>query len=250
MEGVAFWILASLAAFCLGMSKGGVPVVSAMSVPLLALVISPVVAAGMLLPVYIAADVFGVYAYRKHCHLRIFQIFAIAMPVGVLIGYLTSSSVPDAVVTLVIGVTCFCFALYNLLRPTLLQEPRDPPVGSGLFWGTITGFTSFVSHAGAPPYQVYVLPLGLDKMTFAGTMTVAFAYINLVKLIPYYALGQITLANLQIAVWLVVPAVFGVFIGVKLVRHVPQKLFFQIVAWALFLISLRLIWSGTTGVLA
>ena len=250
MEGMAFWILASLAAFCLGMSKGGVPIVSAMSVPLLALVISPVVAAGMLLPVYIAADVFGVYAYRQYVHWRILKIFAVAMPVGVLIGYLTSASVPDAVVTLVIGLTCFCFALYNLLHSIIPDEPRHPPFWSGLFWGTITGFTSFVSHAGGPPYQIYVLPLGLDKLTFAGTMTVAFAYINLVKLIPYYALGQLTMANLQIAIWLFVPAVTGVFIGVKLVRYVPQKLFYKIIAWALFLLSLRLIWSGATGLLA
>ncbi len=249
MDGTAFWILASLSAFCLGLSKGGVPVASAMSVPLLALVISPVVAAGLLLPVYIVADVFGFYAYRKNFHPKILKIMMVAMPFGVLIGYLTSSTLPDAAVTLVIGLICFCFAVFTLMGPDAPQEPRDPPLKPGLFWGTITGFTSFVSHAGAPPFQVYALPLGLDKLTFAGTMTVAFAYINLIKLVPYYALGQLSVSNLKIAAGLVAPALLGVYIGVLLVRAVPQKLFFRIVVWALLVLSLRLIWSGATDLL-
>ena len=51
----------------------------------------------------------------------------------------------------------------------------------GLFWGVITGFTSFVSHSGGPPYQVYALPLKMTKTVFAGTSTIAFAIINAVK---------------------------------------------------------------------
>ncbi len=83
----------------------------------------------------------------------------------------------------------------------------------GLFWGTITGFTSFVSHSGGPPYQVYTLPLGMPKAMFAGTSTIAFAYVNAIKLIPYWALGQINLGSLGIAVWLAVPASLAVFGG-------------------------------------
>jgi len=54
----------------------------------------------------------------------------------------------------------------------------------GLFWGTLSGFTSFISHAGAPPYQVYVLPQQLPKTVFAGTATLVFAAINLAKVLP------------------------------------------------------------------
>ena len=67
----------------------------------------------------------------------------------------------------------------------------------GVFWGTIAGFTSFVSHTGGPPYQAYVLPQKLPKMMFAGTSTIVFAVINLVKLVPYWALGQFNPANLE-----------------------------------------------------
>jgi uncharacterized protein len=120
-------------------------------------------------------------------------------------------------------------------------------VAPGLFWGAVTGFTSFVSHAGAPPYQVYTLPLGMQKAVFAGTSTIAFAVINAVKLVPYYALGQLNLGNLKVAAVLAVPAAIAVFAGVRLVKWLPEKLFFQLVTWALLLISLKLIWDGVRG---
>lgn len=250
MEGSTFWAVAVFAAFCVGLAKGGLPVISAMGVPLLSLVISPVAAAGLLLPVYIVADAFGLYAYRKTYNAKVLKIFMVAMPVGVLVGYLTSATVPEPAVTLLIGVIGFWFAVSQILRRSVLRDPQEPKLKPGLFWGTITGFTSFVSHSGAAPYQVYTLPLGMDRITFAGTVTIAFAYINLIKLIPYYALGQLSVSNLQIAAYLAVPAVLGVFAGVRLVRIMPEKLFFQIVVWALLALSLRLIWAGATGLLA
>ena len=101
-----------------------------------------------------------------------------------------------------------------------------------------------MSHAGAPPYQVYVLPLGLEKTVFAGTTTILFAYVNAIKLVPYWALGQLSLENLKVAAVLTVPAVLAVFAGMRLVRLLPAALFFRLVAWALLIVSLRLIWDA------
>jgi len=192
MDGITFWLTATFAAFCVGLSKGGVPVISAMAVPMMSLVMSPILAAGLLLPVYIAADMGGLYAYRHKFNARVFKIMAAAMPVGVFIGWLTSSYVSEAAVTIIIGLIGGSFAVNMILRKPITGDPVAARVKPGLFWGTITGFTSFVSHSGATPYQIYTLPLRMDKITFAGTVTVTFAYINIVKLIPYYALGQLS----------------------------------------------------------
>jgi hypothetical protein len=35
---------------------------------------------------------------------------------------------------------------------------RQGGVAAGLFWGAVGGFISFVSYAGAPPVQVYLMP--------------------------------------------------------------------------------------------
>ena len=171
----------------------------------------------------------------------------VVMPLGVLIGYLTVDLVSEAMVTLILGVIGSIFALSLMLRRASDSPPQPARWARGFFWGTITGFTSFVSHSGSVPYQVYVLPLKLDKITFAGTVTVAFAYINIVKLIPYFLLGQLSLANMQTALILVGPAIASVFAGVWLVRIIPEKLFFRIIVWALLLLSMQLIWQSLRG---
>ena len=125
--------------------------------------------------------------------------------------------------------------------------PRRAEVAPGLFWGGVTGFTSFVSHSGGPPYQVYTMPLGMQKAVFAGTSTIAFAYINAIKLIPYYMLGQINLHSLEKVLVLMPVAAVSVFAGVRLVKWLPEKLFFQLVTWALLLVSIKLIWDGAKG---
>lgn len=244
MDGTVFWIAATLAAVCVGLSKGGVPGISAVAVPILALVISPVTAAALLLPVFIGSDVFGVYLYRKHFDRRVLTIMCLAMPVGVLIGWATVDLIDEAMVTILLGLIGAVFAVAMLLKSDPLGPPREAKLLPGMFWGTITGITSFVSHSGATPYQVYTLPLKMPKLVFAGTVTIAFAYINLVKLIPYWALGQLNFDNLRIAFLLMIPAVAGVFGGALLVRWIPSKRFFQIIIWALLLISLKLIWDG------
>jgi hypothetical protein len=215
-----------------------------LAVPVLSLMISPVAAAGLLLPIYVVSDAFGLWAYRRDWNARVVAIVTGGMTVGVGLGWATASLVPEWAVTLLVGVIGLVFAVVTLLRRTTQAVPRVARVGPGLFWGTITGFTSFVSHAGAPPYQVYVQPLGLTKTAFAGTSTIAFAYVNAIKLVPYWFLGQLSPANLSVAVWLAVPAALAVFAGVRLVRVLPERLFFRLVTWALLAISLKLVWQG------
>jgi hypothetical protein len=247
MDGIGFWAAAAIAAALVGMSKGGVPVVGMLGVPVLALVINPVTAAGLLLPVYVVSDVFGLWAYRHAFDRRVLAIVLPGAVAGIAIGWATASVVPEAAVTLLVGLIGLAFAANILLRKPVVAEPKRAEVAPGLFWGALAGFTSFVSHAGAPPYQVYTLPLGLSKAVFAGTTTIAFAVINAVKLIPYHALGQLNPGNLKVAAVLAVPAVVAVFAGVRLVQLMPERLFFRLVVWALALISVKLIWDGTRG---
>ena len=115
------------------------------------------------------------------------------------------------------------------------------------FWGAIAGFTSFVSHSGAPPYQMYVLPQRLEKMVYAGTSTIVFAIINLLKLPPYWFLGQVNLGSLETALLLSPLAIIGAFAGYRLTLILPEKIFFRIVEVALFLVSLKLVYDGVAG---
>lgn len=246
MDGVWFWVCAVAAAMLVGMGKGGMPVVGMLGVPVLSLAISPVTAAGLLLPVYVLSDMFGLYAYRHAFDRRVLAILMVGVTVGVGLGWATASITPEWLVTTLVGVIGAVFAVRMLARRGAAAQ-REARVAPGIFWGTLTGFTSFVSHSGAPPFQVYVLPLGLQKMVYAGTNTILFAYLNGIKLVPYWALGQFSPGNLKVAAALMPAAAVAVFAGVWLVKIVPEKLFFRVITWALLGVSIKLIWDGLAG---
>ena len=242
MEGTAFWAAAVIASVSVGLSKGGLPVVAMMSVPILSLVMPPLQAAGLMLPVYMVSDWFGVWAYRREFDLRVLKIMFPATAIGVALGWATASLVSEHMVGGVIGALGAGFAASRLLGWGAAAGAQEPRLGPGLFWGTAAGFTSFVSHAGGPPYQIYTLPLRLPKAVFAGTSTILFTWVNLVKLPAYLSIGILSFDSLHIAVWLFVPASLAVFAGVRLVRILPEKQFYLLVLWALLLLSLRMLW--------
>jgi uncharacterized membrane protein YfcA len=247
MEGGTFWALAVLSSILVGLGKGGLPAVGMLSVPVLALAISPITAAGLLLPVYVVSDFFGVIAYRRAFDRRNLMILAPAATLGILIGWATATVVPERAVLALVGLIGLAFSLNLLFRRGPAGPARPADLGRGSFWGIITGFTSFVCHAGGPPYQVYVLPQRLEKAVFAGTSTILFAYINAAKLVPYWALGQFSPANLHAAALLMVPASLAVFAGVRLVKVLPQEMFFKLVTWSLLAVSVKLIWDAAAG---
>jgi uncharacterized membrane protein YfcA len=242
MEDIGFWIAAVAASLAVGLSKGGLPVVAMMSVPILSLVMPPLQAAGLLLPIYIVSDWFGVWAYRRAFDIRVLQIMFPATAIGVGIGWATASLISEAMVGGVIGALGTAFAISRLLGWGAMAPARTARVLPGVVWGAAAGFTSFVSHAGAPPYQIYALPLRMPKAVFAGTSTILFTWVNSVKLPAYWSIGILSFDSMQVAIWLFVPATLAVFAGVQLVKWLPEKLFFTLVLWALLILSLRMLW--------
>jgi uncharacterized protein len=240
----AFWILAGLSAFLVGASKGGLPLVGMLAVPLMALVISPVMAAGLLLPIYIVSDIYGLWIYRKSYDILNIKILVPAATIGIAVGWATATITNENWVKILVGVIGLAYCLDAVLKAKRNLPPRPADVPRGMFWGAMTGFTSFVSHAGAPPYQMYVLPQRLEKMVYAGTTTIIFAIINLLKLPPYYFLNQVNLTSLETAAWLTPAAIIGAFAGYRLTKVLPEKLFYRIVEVALFLVSVKLIYDG------
>ncbi len=240
-------IVAALAALMVGLSKGGLSLLGAVAVPMMALVMSPVKAAALLLPIFVVSDWVGLWSYRTEFDRRNLTILALSGICGVTLGWATASLISERVVGLIIGVigvigVGFTLNIWRLRNRTL--QPRRADVPRGVFWGTLMGFSSFVSHSGGPPYQVYVLPQQLPKTVYAGTTTILFAIINAVKLVPYWALGQLSFANLRTSLWLMPIAIGGTLAGVRLVRVMPQQLYYAAVQWLLLLVSLKLIYDG------
>jgi uncharacterized protein len=242
---IQFYLVAVLVVIILGLSKGGFSGLSSLAMPILSLVASPVRAAAIVLPILIVQDWVSIWAFRRDFSLRNLVILIPSSLIGIALGWLLAARVSDDAVRLAIGLISIVFVAYMLIRDRLGRDPvENPSVPSGVLWGSLSGFTSFVSHAGAPPFQVYVMPQYLKPRVFAGTATFFFAAVNLFKIPPYFALGQFSRDNLAVSAGLIPVAVLSTFAGVWLVRRAPPERFYPVILGLTFLIGVKLTYDA------
>ena len=243
-----FYLLAVPAVILMGLSKGGFAGLSALSMPLMSLAASPVKAAAILLPLLIVQDWVSVWAFRRDFSSRNLAILIPAAMIGVAAGWLLAARVSEEAVKFALGAISIVFVLYMVARNRLgLQPVARPGVPSGLAWGALAGFTSFISHAGAPPFQVYVMPQNLTPRVFAGTATMFFAAVNLLKIPGYALLGQLSRDNLIVSAGLIPIAILSTFAGVWLVKRVSAERFYAIILVLTFLIGVKLSYDAIVG---
>jgi len=156
-------------------------------------------------------------------------------------------------VELAVGAISVTFALQRLWvgranAPPVEARPEGVP-WRGVLAGMASGFTSQISHAGAPPFQMYVLPKRLPRDTFIGTSSLFFAAVNWMKVPAYLALGQFTRASLTASAVLLPLAVASTWAGVWLVRRVPAALFYRLIYGLLIVVGTKLAWDGAVGLL-
>jgi uncharacterized membrane protein YfcA len=111
----------------------------------------------------------------------------------------------------------------------------------------MAGFMSLLVQVGAPPFQIHILPQRLDKLTLVGTSVIFFAFMNEMKIVPYFVLGQFSLRNFATSMALLPLAIAANFLGIWLVHKTPTERFYQIAYILMLLISLGLLWQGWYG---
>lgn len=215
--------------------------------PLLALTVPPLQAAAIMLPIIIAMDATAVLTFRREFDRRTLVYVIPAGIVGVGIGWLTASHVTEAHVRLIIGVIAVSFALKYWIGPGENAEPRPHNALKARFWSTVSGFTSFVSHSGGVPLQMYILPLKFAPRTLVATSVMFFATINLVKLAAYASLGQITGATLSASLALSPLAPLSVLAGVRILHRIPMALFYRLTYACVLIVGFKMLWDGVTA---
>ena len=249
-----FYWVAVPAVLIVGIGKGGFAGgLGMLAVPLMSLTVSPVQAASIMLPILCVMDITGLKAWIRSWDRDLMIKLIPGALVGTLIGYLTFEYISDDALKLILGVMAVLFTLNHWTKGLRPVRPAKevPPLRdhiSGGFWGMLSGFTSFLAHAGAPPIMIYLLPKRLDTRTLVGTVTIFFAIVNYVKLIPYAVLGLLDATNLGTSLVLSPLAVIGVLPGVWLHDKVNPQAFYRLMYTFLFLTGIKLAWDGVSGV--
>jgi uncharacterized membrane protein YfcA len=239
-----FYLAAIIAVTFLGLAKGGFAGVGLVATPLLSLVVPPVQAIAIVLPILLVQDAVSLWVYWRDWDKWNVKVMTIGALFGVAAAWALAAHVSDAQVRLAVGLIAFIFVLNFWLGREPKKDRGRPSAFAGIFWGGVSAFTSALSHAGGPPFQIYVLPQRMAKLRFVGTATVFFALVNYMKLIPFFALGQFSTANIKTSLVLMPLAVATNFLGVWLVRITPTEIFYRVAYGLVFLIALALIESS------
>jgi len=233
-------LIACVAVTCLGLSKGGFIGFGLIATPLLALAIPPLEAAAILLPVILAQDAFSAWLFRHEWDLPTLSVLLPGSVCGITLAWVLASYVSDALVRVVVGTVGMSFVISHWVG----LKTTTPTRASGVFWGILAGFTGTLANAGGPPFLVYALSQNLAKMTFVGTMAIFFLVLNAAKLIPFFALGQLSNQGLAASAMLLPLAIIANFLAIRLVRRIPPLTFYRVSYGLVLAVSIGLIWQG------
>jgi len=240
---LGFFAIAAPAVVFAGVSKGGFGSGAAFaSAAILALVMPPAEALGLMLPLLMLIDVATLRPYWGKWSWPDAKVLIAGGIPGVALGVALMAVANDDVLRFLIGAVALGFVIWRLWPGG--QGRKAMPVWAGGLAGVAAGFTSFISHAGGPPVAVYLLSRGVGKTAYQATTVLIFWIINIAKAVPYAVLGVFTVETLWLDLWLAPCALLGAWIGVRAHHLVSERVFFGLTYVLLSLTGARLIWDA------
>jgi uncharacterized membrane protein YfcA len=236
------WVLLALSGLLIGMAKTGLSGVGMMVVPILANAFGGRPSVGLLLPILIFADIFAVTWYNRHAQWKhILRLLPWAFA-GILVATLVGKSISDQtfnrlLAALVIG--GIGILVWQDLRSDKLRIPTSRWFAAGL--GLLGGFSTMIGNAAGPVMALYLLSMRLPKNIYIGTGAWFFFIVNLSKVpLHVWSWNTITLDSFLLDVLLIPAIAAGAFLGIWLVRLLPERIF-RIIIIATTLLSALLL---------
>lgn len=252
MDAVLQWLslenyqqLAALlgSAFVIGAAKSGLKGLTMLTVPMLALSFGTKASTGLLVPILIFADLFAVSYYRRHANWAfIWRLFPAAVA-GVLLAVVVGDYINEETFRAVVAVVVLLsILLVVILEFYPLKEDALKSKTPALLAGLAGGFTTMIGNVGGPVMNVFLLSMRLPKNQFIGTGAYFFLLINIVKL-PFHVFvwETVTATSLVKDIFVIPIIALGFFLGLLLVRQIPEKAFRYMVIVVTLIVSLRML---------
>lgn len=235
-----------LIAFMRGAFGGGFAIIG---IPVLSLAMDPITAGTVLAPVFIAIDIVAFYYWRPGTWSKPDAKLLLPMLVlGIGAGWLLLSVLNRHLIEISMALITLTFAgLWFRSGGEVQVRPRVK--AKGLIAGFCSGITTMVAHSGGPPLAMYLLPLGLPKVIYAGTTSLFFTVANAVKAGPWLLLGQPDAKTWWLIVACLPVAPLGVWLGWRLHERLDQRQLYRACYSLLVITALKLLWDGASGFL-
>ncbi len=237
------WSLALLAAFGVGVSKGGFSGVGMFHVVVFANLFGARASTGIVLPMLIFGDVCAVVAFRQHARWDYVRRMLGPTTLGVIGGWAVMQSLDRNAFEPLIGSIILLLAAMQISRMWRPDWFTRIPHSVWFAWGLglLAGFSTMLANAAGPIIALYLVAVSMPKLELAGTTAWLFLILNLFKVPFSFNQGLIDQGTLSLNVILVPVIVIGLLAGRWLFARVPQRLFDSLVLAFSALAALRLI---------
>jgi uncharacterized protein len=219
------WLLLFFCAMLIGLSKVGVPGVSLFVVPVLALIFGGKASTGILLPVLMMADWFGVGYYHRHAQwnylLKLFPWSFAGIGIALWVGEVIDDEWFKNIIAILVFI-CIGLLLWKDVK-------RGGTIFPDTWWfaaamGILGGFATMIGNVAGPIFAIYLLAMHLPKNNFIGTGAWFFLITNLVKFpLHIFVWKTINLQTLLLDVTLFPGIAAGAFFGIWLIKKIPDK---------------------------
>ena len=238
------WLLAIFCAIMIGMSKTGVQGMGTLVVPLMAIIFGGMPSSGLVLPMLVMADIFGVTYYHRSADWKtILKVIPWALA-GIILGLITGKSISPEQFKHLIGILVIIS-----LAVMIWMELRRSANGNSIphkHWfaipfGIMGGFSTMIGNAAGPIMSVYLLSANFNKNRFIGTAAWFFFIVNVIKLpLQIWGWHNITLKTLSFNIILLPVIAAGAYLGIKIVKLIPEKGYHWFIVVATFISALAL----------
>jgi uncharacterized protein len=238
------WTLLAFGAFFAGLSKTGIAGVGVLGVALFANALPARESTGALLPLLVCADFFGVAFFRKHAEWsHLWKLFPWVI-LGIVLGCFALNTFSNVQAQRTIG-----GILLGMIALQFWRKRQSADLAARLphakwfvaLTGIAAGFATMTANAAGPLMVLYLLAIGLPKLTLVGTGAWFFLFVNIFKVPFSVHLGLISTDSLLMDAILLAPMIPGALLGPVILKRINQSVFENMVLVFSLLAAIRLL---------
>jgi uncharacterized membrane protein YfcA len=221
------WVILSLTALCIGMSKTGVQGMMLLVVPYMAMAFGAKESTGVILPMLCMADIIAVAYYKRIADWKTVVKLLPTAIVGFFLAIFVDKLVPANEFRQLMGWTLALALGVMIWSEVFGKENRWMKKWwySAIF-GLLGGFTTMIGNAAGPVLSVYLLSMRKDKMEYIGINAWFFLIVNLLKIpLQIFAWDNISWHSFSLNLLMLPVIGIGAWLGIRIVKLFPEKAF-------------------------
>lgn len=219
-----------LAALSIGMAKAGLTCINIPAVAIIAHLLGAKISTGIMLPIFMVGDMFGVALYVRHINWQ--EILKLILPtiLGIILGTFFGNIINDSQFKLIMGILilfCVVFLVNKEIRvrnvnPTTIRHNRLLTTLAGI----MSGFASMIGNVATPFFSTYLLAMEFKKNQFISTTALFFFLTNWIKF-PFHVFWwkTITWETLKILPLAIPFVLMGAFLGYSIVKKINDRIY-------------------------